>query len=408
MPFLKAKPLGMVGNKITRLSPSDKAKPLGMVGNRITRLPPSDKAEPLGMVGNKFTRLPPSDKAEPLGMVGNRITRLPPPDTAKPLGMVGNRITHLPPPDRALRRAVAEQSRRVERKTRREIEEQEKHMKHMFLPEPIGPKRMTLIIAPKLNPGVVMYKRLLKKLHSGKIRGGTWTETLKKVDSTMSWTEIPDKYTRQVVLLRLQCLDLLATQRLYWALQHSNLEDRAQMAKEIVTIAEKRLNESLNMEDARLRMLRVVPVKLLRDKATIPTKYSQMFSFLEKFLKMQFPNAEAASPFTRAFRLFWAAELLSVELSLREVSNAGQQLVPNLSRMSTSHRNRLATAGGYQQAVERVTDPVLDIMPVKHTYPGYTYHAETLAALAAAKNVSNLPVRPRRKPPIYIRVSGEP
>ncbi|KAI1111164.1 hypothetical protein F5Y14DRAFT_328810 [Nemania sp. NC0429] len=204
----------------------------------------------------------------------------------------------------------------------------EKRNADKYLPEPIGPKRMTNIIAPYLKPGTEIILKLKKRFGSKLFRAqGRFTKSGEKVRAVMYWTELPDRYTRKVVDMRIQALDLLGTQRLYRALGKSTLDDRVQMAKELVRIAQDRDVGGLDRELARMRLLRVLPERSMgHDNPAIPTEYSQIFSFLEDYLKKQFPNAEEASPFRDAFVLFWTAELLTVEHSLRKLQTETRQL----------------------------------------------------------------------------------
>lgn len=244
--------------------------------------------------------------------------------------------------------ALKELRHSLERKTRKQQEKMEARMENLFLPEPIAATRMTEIIAPQLHAGVVLGKKLAKKVAWGfRNRRSNWTIQGQNLDSAMMWTQGPNRYTRTIVAVRLQCLDLLGTQRLYYALKNSDLEGKDELTSEVLDIAQQKIKNSLvieHSESRRLRLLRLLPGHLVSEKSKIPKKSSQIFSYLEKFLKEKFPDAEAASPFTKAFGFFWAAELLSAELFMRRVCDATTQLEPQLDRITTALHNRQARA----------------------------------------------------------------
>ncbi|KAI1198959.1 hypothetical protein F5X97DRAFT_139510 [Nemania serpens] len=222
-----------------------------------------------------------------------------------------------------------------------DISREEARMKDWFVPESISRSRMVQIIAPNFHPSVAIFRRINKRIDWRlRNRKHNWTNPGQSLDYTMGWTLLPDKYTRLLISVRMRCLDVHASQRLYYAIRNSDLQDRDGMTSALMRIAEQKDDGPSAIADRRLRMLRLMPTTLLPYGAAVPTKTSQMFSFLEKFLPMQFPDPAAAAPFTAAYRLLWTAELLSTELSLRAVANVWQQLEPTLNKMLTAGWNR--------------------------------------------------------------------
>ncbi|RYC59141.1 hypothetical protein CHU98_g7063 [Xylaria longipes] len=162
--------------------------------------------------------------------------------------------------------------------------------------------------------GKVMHMRLSRKLPKHLNRKKTWSVSEENVKYAMEWTNLPEKYTVEVMTARIRCLDLIATRQLHSAIYETIYPGSDQLLN-LLRIVKKRQEGLIDDDEARMRLL----------NRTSP------------FCRLEFAQTR------RVLGLFRAAEVLSLELRVRNVSTALHQMEKAIDEVVRSRRRRQTT-----------------------------------------------------------------
>jgi hypothetical protein len=214
-------------------------------------------------------------------------------------------------------------------------------------PKEMGTSALIQNLAPVLSKGKQRMEKM--SLRMKRVRpGGTFSRN-GDVDHEMMWTNLPERYTRELMAIRIQVLHLTAARNLYYALSAAPQTSRGHTINQLLRIADRKNNSARDEDDARKSLRNMVPFIELMYATQIDGFWSSPRDDLVP-LRLR-----------RALTLLLIAEVVSLELRLWLMSVAAEKLERTVHNTLHSHRYRLNKSCRSQ--VGRVTQPLESMKP---------------------------------------------